>query len=122
MKYWRTRETLAEVRGDRRLDDLARGLGHETAHGGELTNLLRRAAGAGVGHDVDRVEARLDDLFARSPGSMTFSLPMSFIISLGDLVGDAGPDVDDLVVALAVGDETFLVLIDDALRPRPAPR
>ena len=34
---------------------------------------------------------------------------------VGDLVGDAGPDVDDLVVALAVGDETFLVLIDDAL-------
>ena len=34
---------------------------------------------------------------------------------LRDLVGDAGPDVDDLVVALAVGDETFLVLVDDAL-------
>ena len=32
-----------------------------------------------------------------------------------DLVGNAGPDVDDLVVALAVGDQTFLVLIDDAL-------
>ena len=36
----------------------------------------------------------------------------------GDAVGDAGPDVDDLVVALAVGDETFLVLIDDALELR----
>ena len=34
-------ETLAEVRLDRVLDDLARGLGHETAHSGELTNLLR---------------------------------------------------------------------------------
>ena len=40
---------------------------------------------------------------------------MPSIISLGDLVGDAGPDVDDLVVALAVGDQTFLVLLDDAL-------
>ena len=37
------------------------------------------------------------------------------IISSVDAVGDAGPDVDDLVVALAVGDQTFLVLIDDAL-------
>ena len=35
------RETFAEVRGDRRLDDLARGLGHEAAHGGELADLLR---------------------------------------------------------------------------------
>jgi hypothetical protein len=34
------RETLAEVRGDRRLDDLAGGLGHEAAHGGELADLL----------------------------------------------------------------------------------
>ena len=59
-------ETLAEVRRDRGLDDLARGLGHETAHRGELTDLLGRAAGARVGHDVDRVEARLDLLLARS--------------------------------------------------------
>ena len=58
-------ETLAEVRGDRRLDDLAGGLGHEAAHRGELADLLRRAARAGVGHDVDRVEARLDLLLAR---------------------------------------------------------
>ena len=33
-------ETLAEVRGDRRLDDLARGLRHQAAHGGELPDLL----------------------------------------------------------------------------------
>ena len=46
---------------------------------------------------------------------MTVSLPMTVIISARDLVGNACPDVDDLVVALAVGDETFLVLIDDAL-------
>ena len=63
-----------------RLDDLARGLGHQAAHGGELTNLLRRAARAGVGHDVDRVEARLDRLLAVS-GSVTVSLPMPSIIS-----------------------------------------
>ncbi len=40
---------------------------------------------------------------------------MPSIISVGDLVGDARPDVDDLVVALAVGDEPLLVLLDDAL-------
>src|SRR5207237_844373 len=37
------RESFAEVRGDRRLDDLARGLGHEAAHARELPDLLLRA-------------------------------------------------------------------------------
>ena len=60
-------ERVAEVRRDRVLDDFAGGLGHEAAHRGELTNLLGRAAGARVGHDVDRVEARLDRAPCRSP-------------------------------------------------------
>ena len=53
------RETFAEVRGDRRLDDFAGRLGHQAAHTGELADLLGGAAGAGVGHDVDGVEGRL---------------------------------------------------------------
>ena len=53
------REALAEVRADRRLDDLARRLGHQAAHAGQLADLLLAAAGARVGHDVDRVEAAL---------------------------------------------------------------
>ena len=63
------REAFAEVRGDRRLDDLARRLGHEAAHAGQLPDLLRRAAGARVGHDEDRVERRRLLLFARVLGS-----------------------------------------------------
>ena len=51
------REAFTEVRRDRRLDDFARRLGHQAAHAGELADLLLRAARAGVGHDVDRVEA-----------------------------------------------------------------
>ena len=51
-------QAFAEVRRDRRLDDLARRLGHEAAHAGELADLLRRAAGARVGHHEDRVERR----------------------------------------------------------------
>ena len=50
------REPFAEVRGDRRLDDFARGLGHQTAHTGQLADLLLGAAGAGVGHHEDGVE------------------------------------------------------------------
>ena len=105
-------QALAEVGGDGRLDDLARGLGHQAAHAGQLPDLLRRAAGARVGHDEDRVEALL-------------LLPVSGLRVLGLLGGDAGhhlqrdrlghlgPDVDHLVVALAVGDQALGVLLLD---------
>ena len=43
-------QAFLEVGDDRRLDDLARGLGHESAHAGQLLDLRRRAAGAGVRH------------------------------------------------------------------------
>ena len=39
------RQAFAEVRGDRRLDDLARGLGHQAAHAGELADLLLASRG-----------------------------------------------------------------------------
>ena len=65
MKYWSTVRPSRKFAVIGRLDDLARRLGHEAAHGGELANLLGRAARARVGHDVDRVEARLDRLLAR---------------------------------------------------------
>ena len=38
---------------------------------------------------------------------------ISFIMSLAIALGDLRPDVDDLVVALAVGDETLGVLLLD---------
>src|SRR5690606_23658852 len=52
-------QTLAEVRGDRRLDDRAVRTRHQAAHTGELTDLRLRTTGAGVGHDVDRVHRLL---------------------------------------------------------------
>ena len=48
-------EAFTEVRRDGGLDDFAGGLGHQAAHAGELADLLFGSAGAGVGHDVDRV-------------------------------------------------------------------
>src|SRR2546422_7518462 len=97
-------EAFTEVRRDRRLDDLARRLGHEAAHAGELADLLLAAPGAGVGHHVDRVE--LAALLA------AFELAEHL---LRDELGGVRPDVDDLVVALAVGDDAVLVLLLDLL-------
>src|SRR5258705_533842 len=97
------REAFAEVRGDRRLDDFARGLGHQTAHAGELANLLFGTAGAGVGHHEDRVELGAVDLGAAHLAEHL----------VGDVLGGAVPDVDDLVVALAVGDRAVETLALD---------
>jgi len=64
MKYCKDVQALAEVRGDRGLDDLPRRLGHEPPHPGELAHLLLAAARPGVRHHVDGVElaAALIDL------------------------------------------------------------
>jgi hypothetical protein len=51
-------QAFLEVRDDRGLDDLARRLGHQAAHAGELLHLRLRAAGARMGHHVDRVDRR----------------------------------------------------------------
>ena len=84
-------------------DDLARGLGHQTAHTGKLADLLFRTARAGVGHDVNRVEV------AAGAVVLLHGLEHFFRNAFGDL----GPDFDDLVVAFAVGDRAFLILRDD---------
>jgi hypothetical protein len=94
------REPFTEVRGDRRLDDFARRLRHQSAHAGELTDLLFRSAGAGVGHDVDRVEL---------PAFLVHRLHLGEH-RVGDVLGRLRPDGDHLVVALAVGDGAFEIL------------
>ncbi len=100
-------QPFTEVGGDRRLDDFAAGLGHQTAHTGELADLLFRAAGAGVRHDVNGVDAALFVL--------VFEGLEHFV---GHALGDVAPDGDDFVVTLAVGDgavEVLLLHFDDFL-------
>src|SRR2546430_13119187 len=69
---------------------------------GQLADLLLAAPRAGVGHHVDRVE--LAALLT------ALELPEHL---LRDELGGVRPDVDDLVVALAVGDDAILVLLLD---------
>ena len=94
------RQPFTEVRRDRGLDDFARRLRHQSAHSGELTDLLFRSAGAGIGHDVNRIE--LAFLVA------LLHLAKHFI---GDFFRDGRPDFDDLVVAFAVGDGAVQILL-----------
>ena len=50
------RQPLLEVGEDRRLDDLARRLGHQTAHAGKLLHLGGRTTRTRMRHHIDRVD------------------------------------------------------------------
>ncbi len=100
------------VRGrDRRLDDLAGGLGHQAAHARQLADLLGAAARARVRHHEDRIEARQRDLGALFVGHRLGAEVAQHLVR--DAVGHFGPDIDDFVVALAVGDQAVFVLLFD---------
>ena len=106
-------QTFAEVRGDRGLDDRAVRLGHQAAHAGELTDLCSRAASTRVGHHVDGIEGLLIDHLAVTIGDL---LGLELIHhGLADFVAGLGPDVDHLVVTLALGHQTRGVLLLDLL-------
>src|SRR5271154_3463888 len=104
------RQTLAEVRRDRSLDDFTRRLRHQATESRQLANLLLGTAGARVGHDENRVERRPGDglalvVLAEDLGRQSFDN------GAADLILNFGPDIDDLVVALAVGDDAVVVLL-----------
>ena len=100
-------EAFAEGGGDGRLDDLAVGLGHEAAHAGELADLGARAAGLGVGHHVDGVDVGGLGVVGRDVALD------GLVEGVGDALGGGGPDVGDLALALAFGDDALLELLGD---------
>ena len=96
------RETFAEVRDDRTFDDFAGGLGHQSAHAAELFDLGLVTPRTGIDHHEEwrcllLAFVELDLAIER----------------VGDGVGGLGPDVDDLLVALAVGDDAVAILLGD---------
>ena len=95
-------ETLAEVRGDRLLDDFTRGFGHLAAHSGELFDLCAVTASAGVDHHEHRVHVALALVEFESAEER-----------IGNLFTGVGPNVLHLVLALAVRDDASAVLLLD---------
>ncbi|MPL98794.1 hypothetical protein SDC9_45003 [bioreactor metagenome] len=113
-------QAFLEVRDDRRLDDLARGLGHQAAHPAELLHLRRRTTRTGVRHHVDRVRFLLHARVIDANGG-------DFLHHLaGDFVRALRPGIDHLVVLFALSDQAvhvllleFLHLIADAVDDGP---
>src|SRR6185437_9477525 len=96
------RETFTEVGRDGRFNDFARRLGHEAAHAGELANLLFGSASAGISHHVNRVHAA---------GLVQLLHIVEHLV--GHFFRDVGPDFNNFVIALAVGDGAVKVLLLD---------
>src|SRR5579884_2821764 len=97
-------QAFAEVGNDRALDDFAAGLGHQAAHTGELAHLLSIAARAGIDHEKDGIVFLAILIFLQLAEH-----------DVGNLVTGVGPDIDDFVVALAVGDDAApILLLDEA--------
>ncbi len=106
-------EAFTEVRRDRRLDDRAVRLGHQAAHAGKLADLGSGTTSTRVGHHVDRVERLLADGLALAVDHLFGTELLHH--RLGDLVATTAPDIHDLVVALAIGDEAGGVLLRNLL-------
>jgi hypothetical protein len=98
-------QALPEVGDDRGLQDLARGLGHEAAHPGQLADLLLVPSGPGVGHDVQGVELL----------ALEADLAHLFDHGAGDPVRGRAPDLDDPVEPLAGGDRAVPIEVLDGL-------
>ncbi len=105
------RQAFPEVRPNRGLDDLAGGLCHESSHPGKLPDLNGTSPGAGIGHHVDGVEAFALSLRPVGSDALFHADPAEHFD--GNLLRRLGPDVDNLVIPLAVGDEPFHILFLD---------
>ena len=102
-------QALLEVRDDRRLDDLARGLGHQAAHPAQLLHLRRRTTRTGMRHHVDPVRLHL------GAGIVVPDRRDLAHHRRGDLVRALRPGIDDLVVLLTLGDQAVHVLLLELL-------
>ena len=106
-------QALAEIGGNGRFDDRAVRLRHQPAHARELANLGGRAPRTGVGHHVDGIEGLLPGFIALG---VEHALRAQFLHHrLGDMVVGSRPDIHDLVVPLAIRDQSGCVLILDLL-------
>ena len=104
-------QTFTEVTGNRRFDNGAIRLRHQTTHTGQLTNLGGGTPRPGIGHHEDGVERAL--LFVLAVAVLDHFNPEVFHHRLGDLVIGPRPDIHDLVVTLAAGYQTGSKLLLD---------
>src|SRR5207302_9755787 len=95
-------QTFAEIGSDGSLDNFAAGLCHQTTHTGELTHLLAITARTRINHEVNWVQFLAPIIVLKGAEH-----------DVGDFVTSVRPDVDDLIVSLAVGNDALAILLFD---------
>src|SRR3546814_11549487 len=89
----------------RRFDDLARRLGHQAAHAGELLHLRRRTTRARMRHHVDRVDRR-------QAAIVEFRRRLDLVHHRGrDLVAALRPRINGLIILLLLRNQAVLILL-----------
>ena len=95
-------KSLAKVRSDWVLENFTGRLRHQSTHAGELTHLLTITARSGIDHQIHRIQFLASLVVFESPEH-----------DAGNFVSSVRPDVDNLVVTLAVRDNAFAILLLD---------
>ena len=104
-------QTFTEVTGNRRFDNGAIRLRHQTTHTGQLTNLSSGTPRPGIGHHEDGVERAL--LFVLAVAVFNHFNTEVFHHRLGDLVIGTSPNIHDLVITLTASHQTGSKLLLD---------
>src|SRR5690606_4949022 len=94
-------QPFTEVCGDRRFDDGTVRLGHQATHTSQLTDLRGGTTRTGVGHHVHGVERFLLDFVTVAINNLVLGQVGHH--RLGDFIVGLRPQVDHLVVLLALG-------------------
>ena len=102
-------QTFTEVRSDRRFNNRAVWLGHQTTHTRQLTNLRSGTTSTGVGHHIHGIEGLLINFLAVAVKHASRLQVVHH--RLGNLIVGLGPQIDNLVVLLALGNQTGSILI-----------
>src|SRR6266849_5049812 len=84
------------------LENFTGRLRHQSTHAGELTHLLTITARSGIDHQIHRIQFLAPLVVFESPEQ-----------DAGNFVSSVRPDVDNLVVTLAVRDDAFAILLLD---------
>ena len=105
VEVFKNRQTFFKVRDNRRLDDIAVWLGHQTAHAAQLFHLGDRPTRPRVGHHVHTVGFKLCAvLIAAWCRNRRHH-------RIGDLVVTFRPGIDNFVIFFTLSDQTVHILL-----------
>src|SRR6056297_195750 len=112
-KVLENRQAFSEICGNRGFNNRTVRLSHQTAHPRQLTNLLGTTTRSRISHHVNGIEG-----WNRNGLSFFRNEFVDGNISkhdAGNILSTLGPDIDYLVVAFAIGNQTFSILLLNVL-------